>query len=65
MIEITLPTSCANCRFIGGYIDGICERKLYYCCELASLLFREKYKVRPNVLEDFCPLKKGIIGVEE
>ena len=64
MIEITLPNSCEKCKFLGAYVDGVWERRLYYRCELASLLFGGNYNVRLSILEDFCPLKMGIIGVD-
>ena len=57
-INLTVPETCGKCKHIGRYKTGIFARSPHCCCELMWQLCDEEYRVKEDILDRNCPLKK-------
>ena len=65
MVTVKMPKKCNECKFVGNYTNGLYIRNPHYCCELMWILYEEDYKVNPDIVDKYCPLKDSIIAVVE
>lgn len=66
-MAIKIPNKCGECNHVGDYTVGPYRRNPHHCCELIWRLFETDYRVNPDTLDTYCPLKhEGFIkAIEE
>lgn len=66
MAVAKMPKKCRECKFVGDYTSEAWSEYPHYYCDLMFALYDEDYKVDPDRVDKYCPLKSNFaVTIEE